>query len=110
MKNINFFLISSIFVFSHQLSIAQIHEVDIEVQVAQPLVPLTAQEELDQLLKEEAEELLQTRIEFIKCFTTNKLEPKTSTFGCPKACHDAAFAFALIAGQDELDRVIKSLQ
>ena len=110
MKNINFFLISSIFIFSHQLSIAQIHEVDIEVQVVVQLVPLTAQEELDQLLKEEAAELLQTRIELIKCLVSNKLEPKTSGLGCPMACEDIAFAFALIAGQDELDRVIKSLQ
>ena len=93
MKNIKILLVCLILTFSNQVSIA-----------------MTPEEELDQLLKEEAEELLQTRIEFIKCFTTNKLEPKISTFGCPKACHDAAFAFALIAGQDELDRVIKSIQ
>ena len=93
MKNIKILLVCLILTFSNQVSIA-----------------MTAQEELDQLLKEEAEELLQTRIEFIKCFITNKLEPRTSGLGCPMACEDVAFAFALIAGQDELDRVIKSLQ
>jgi len=108
MKSFKIFLVCSILTFSNQVSIAMIPERKVILQILETHTTLTNVEELEKLLKEEAKELLQARIEFIKCLLNNKSEPKTSVFGCPMACEDIAFAFALIAGQDELDRVIKN--
>lgn len=110
MKSFKIFLVCSILTFSNQVSIAMIPERKVILQILETHTTLTNVEELEKLLKEEAKELLQARIEFIKCLLNNKSEPKTSAFGCPKACHDAAFVLALLANEDELNQIIKSIE
>lgn len=45
-----------------------------------------------------------------RCLTQHKADSQRDRSGCSTACQDIAFTFAILAGQNEFDRIIKSLQ
>jgi len=77
-------------------------------RVARPYVIQTTDEQLAEFLKAEAAELLEEKTKLSKCLVKNKTSSQRDTLGCPMDCQDAAYAFALIAGQNELDRMLSS--
>ena len=79
-------------------------------RIARPYVIQTTEEKLIQFNKVEAAELHEVKTNFTTCFMKHKYDIQRDSSGCPTACEDIAFTFAILAGQGEFDRVIKSIQ
>ena len=76
--------------------------------IVRPYVIQTTEEKLAQFNKSEAAELLEEKNKLSKCLVKNKANSQKGSLGCPLICQDTAYAFALIAGQNELDRMLSS--
>ena len=79
-------------------------------RAARPYIIQTIDEQLVELLKAEAAELFKEKNNLIKCFIKNKADTQKDSLGCPTACEDIADTFAILAGRDEFDKVMKSMQ
>lgn len=79
-------------------------------RAGRPYVIQTTEEQLADFLKKEAAELTKARTELSKCLVKHKKDSQRDSSGCPTACEDIAFTFAILAGQDEFDKVMKSFQ
>lgn len=79
-------------------------------RTVRPYIIQTLEEELVQLIKDEAAELLEEKTQLSKCLLKNKVNLQRDSSGCPLACQDIAFTYAILAGEDEFNKVIKSLQ
>ena len=78
--------------------------------VVRPYIIQTTEEQLAQFNKVEAAKLHEVKTKLSRCFIKHKADSQRDSSGCPTACQDIAFTFAILAGQNEFDRVIKSLQ
>lgn len=79
-------------------------------RIVRPYVMQTTQEQLDQFLKKEADKLAKIKTELSTCLMKHKFDTQRDSSGCPMACEDIAFTYAILAGEDEFDKVMKSLQ
>lgn len=79
-------------------------------RIVRPYVIQTTQEQLDQFFKKEADELVKIKTELNTCFMKHTSDKQRDSSGCPTACQDIAFTFAILAGQGELDKIIKNIQ
>lgn len=79
-------------------------------RVARQYIIQTTEEQLTQFKKAEIAELHEVKTKLSRCFTQHKADSQRDSSGCPTACQDIAFTFAILAGQNEFDKVIKSLQ
>ena len=75
-----------------------------------PYVIQTIEEQLADFLKKEAAELAKEKTKLSKCLMNHKSDSQRDSSGCPTLCEDIAFTFAILAGQDEFDKVMKSFQ
>jgi len=86
--------------------------INIAIPVARagrPYVYLTKEEKLNELLKRDIAELSDARTEFRNCFMKNKSNSRRNTLSIPSASEEAAFDFALLVGQEEVDKMMDDL-
>ena len=79
-------------------------------RIVRPYIIQTIDEKLAEFLKAEVAELTKAKTELSKCLVKHKKDSQRDNSGCPTACEDIAFTFAILAGQDEFDKIMKSFQ
>jgi len=73
-------------------------------QYVRPYIVQTTEEKRDQLLKEKQQKQYTAREEFITCLKQNKFGSVRNAAGRPSVCEDMALAYALVAGNANLNR------
>lgn len=65
------------------------------VQLVKSFIHVTPKQKLDARLKEEANELLNAKLELENCLMQHKTDIKRNSLGIPTICEDAAMLYAL---------------